>query len=497
MKNQNIIVGTTILVLIRRGLRMSMMKSHDHLARWWVNPVSMVRELFGVEPDPWQIEALMSFPKNPRIVMKASKGVGKTCVMAWLIWNFLLTRPNPKIACVSIDASNLADNLWTELAHWRNKSELLKHVFEWTKTRIFHKENKETWWCSARSFPRAADKTQQANSLAGLHSDYIMFVLDESGGMHEGIMASAQNALSSCIEGHILQAGNPTHLEGALYNACVKNAKMWKVIEINSDPENPMRSPRVSKEWANEQIEAYGRNDPWVLVNVFGQFPPSSFNALIGPDEIREAMKRYYRDYEIGRVARIMGVDVARFGDDSSVIAFRQGCQMFPFKKYRSLDSTQGAGRVAREWNDWMADACFIDASGGFGSGWIDQLKNLGKTPIGIQFAGKVHKPELFENKRAEMYFDFCDWIKKGGALPNCPELIAQLTATTYTFTKKGLLIIEPKDVVKSKLNGQSPDEADAAVLTFAEPVSVFQREEGNSKTYSYATDYNPYAERV
>jgi phage terminase large subunit len=61
------------------------------------------------------------------------------------------------------------------------------------------------------------------------------------------------------------------------------------------------RSSRISLQHAREQIEQYGRDNPWVLVNIFGQFPPSSLNALIGPDEVREAQKRFYREYELKR----------------------------------------------------------------------------------------------------------------------------------------------------------------------------------------------------
>jgi phage terminase large subunit len=463
------------------------------LDEWLERPAQMVEDLFGVEPDAWQAEALAAFPHSPRMAFKASKGVGKTACEAWLIWNFLLTRPYPKIACTAIDSNNLSDNLWTELALWRSKSQLLQATFEWTKTRIFAKQYPETWWASARTWSKTADRNQQSNTLAGLHAEYIMFVLDESGGMPDAIMASAEAALSSCKEGHIIQAGNPTHLEGPLYAACTKERRLWKVIEINGDPDNPKRASRVSIEWAREQIEKYGRNNPWVLVNVFGQFPPASINALIGPDEVKEAMQRYYRTHEIGNAAKVLGVDVARFGDDASVICQRQGIQVFPFKKYRNVDSTQGAGAVSRIWKDWDAHSCFVDDTGGFGSGWIDRLITLGRSPVGIHFAGKPHNPHRFVNKRAEMYFDAVEWIKRKGALPDdCHELLAALTQTTYTFQGDKILL-EPKDDIKVKL-GYSPDEADSFVLTFAEPVTVPDVLPRSQRTAALE-DYNPYKE--
>jgi phage terminase large subunit len=277
--------------------------------------------------------------------MKACKGPGKTAVLAWLGWNFLATRPHPKCAATSISGENLADNFWTEMAKWQAKNAFLKAKFTWTKTRIVANDHPETWFMSARSWPQSADATKQADTLAGLHADYILFIIDESGGIPDAVMVSAEAALSSCVEGHIVQAGNPTMLSGPLYRACALERRLWYVIEITGDPDDAKRSPRISVEWAKAQIEKYGRDNPWVLVNVFGRFPPSSLNVLIGPDEVRAAMKRYYREFEIGKAPKILGVDVARFGDDASVIMPRQGIQMFKPAKYRNIDSRRAPAR--------------------------------------------------------------------------------------------------------------------------------------------------------
>ncbi len=469
-----------------------MSAASDQIYRWKMHPDRMVRDLFGVEPDFWQEEGLQAFPTTQRMAFKASKGPGKTCELAWMIWNFLLTRPHPKIAAVSIDRDNLRDNLWTELAYWQQKSPLLSKTFTWTKERIFANDFPETWWCSARSYAKSADKAQQANTLAGLHAEYIMFVLDESGGMSEAIMEAADAALSTCAEGHIVQAGNPTHLSGPLYNACTKDRYLWKVIEINGDPDNPKRAKRINIEWARDLIKRRGREDPWVLINVFGQFPPSSLNSLIGPDQVREAMKRYYREYEFNAAPKVIGVDVAREGDDSSVIATRQGIQMFPLKKYFNVDSIFGAGEVARKWNDWGADACFIDGTGGFGSGWVDQLGQLGKAPVSVHFSAKAHAPHRYANKRGEMIFDFVDWIKDGGALPDDDRLLGALVNTTYTFQGDRLLISQKEDI--KALIGYSPDEMDAAILTFAEPVMAATQKRRENRS-AMPSQYNEFAE--
>lgn len=467
----------------------------DAIRRWREHPEIMVRELFGVTPDAWQDEALRAFPTSPRVALKACKGPGKTATLSWLCWNFLLTRPHPKIPATSISKENLMDGLWTEMAKWQNTSKLLQQMFTWTKTRIFANDHPETWYMTARTWSKSADKDQQANTLAGLHADYILFVLDESGGIPESVMVTAEAALASGVEMHIVQAGNPTHLEGPLYRACTTEAKLWKVITITGDPDDVNRSPRISVKWAREMIEKYGRENPWVLVNVLGRFPPSSLNSLIGPDEVRAAMERIYTEYQVGNAPMILGVDVAREGDDASVIFGRKGRQAFNPVKLRNVDGLQGAGHVSRLWRNMNADACFVDATGGFGSSWIDQLRVLNYTPLGIHFSAAAHQSDRYYNKRTEMYFDAVQWIKEGGALPpNVPEILAALTQTTYSFAKDRLLL-EPKESVKEKL-GYSPDDADAFVLTFAEPVlPKAQVAIAPPRGHTAHQDWNPYAQ--
>jgi hypothetical protein len=439
---------------------------------WKHDPRRFVRDVFRVVPDPWQDEVLAAFPRNQRLAMKACKGPGKTTVLAWAGWHFLATREDAKVAATSVSADNLADGLWSEMAKWQARSPLLTATFTWTSNRIYNTRRRETWWMSARSWARSADQARLGQTLAGLHSDHILFLMDESGAIPDAVMATAEAALSSCVEGHIVQAGNPTHCEGPLWRACTSERRLWYVADITGDPDDPKRATRVKVPWAREQIEKYGRDNPWVKVNVFGQFPLHSLDSLIGPDECEAATKRLWTPADVSSAPRVLGVDVARFGDDASVIFSRQGLQAYAPIKVRNIDGTQGAGLVARKWEDWQADACFIDDTGGFGSSWIDNLRRLGRDPVGIPFSGKASNPR-YDNKRTEMYFEAVDWIRRGGALPAGPasrELIAALSGTTYSF-RGDRLLLEPKEQVKARL-GYSPDDADAFVLTFAQPVT-------------------------
>jgi hypothetical protein len=466
----------------------------ETLRQWRLHPGKMVRDLFKVTPDAWQEDALAKFPSSPRMCMKACTGPGKTALLAWLGWNFTLTRPHPIVGVTSISADNLKANLWTELARWYGKSELLQSQFEMTKTVIYSRECPKTWQIQARTWAKDADPSQIGNALRGLHGEYVMWLLDESGDYPDAIMPVCEAIFSGTPkEAHIVQAGNPIKLGGPLYQATL-NQHVWNVIEITADPDDPMRTPRVSVEHAREQIELYGRDNPWVRVNIFGKFPQSSLNTLIGPEDIMAATKRSYHPEEVANSARVLGVDVARFGDDVSVIWPRQGLVAFAPMRYRGIDGIQGAGVVSRKWEDWEVDACFIDDTGGFGSSWIDNLKLLGRAPIPVLFSHEPSDRRYF-NKRAEMYFDGAAWIKNGGQLPpistlGMPELLKAMTQTSYSF-KGDRLILEPKEMVKAKL-GYSPDDADAFCTGFAQPVSP--RNAASRRRVVMKADYDPYA---
>ena len=458
--------------------------------------MSFVRDVFKAEPDEWQADVLRAFPTTQRIAMKACKGPGKSCLDAWLAWNFLLTRAYCKVAATSVTGTNLADGLWTEMAKWQQRSPLLTAAFTWTKTRIFANESPETWWMSARTWNQSADSQAQADTLAGLHADYILFLIDEVGSVPDSVMAAAEAGLSTGIECKMVISGNPTKLSGPLYRACTQEKHLWHVVEITGDPDDPKRSPRINIEWARQQIAKWGADNPWVLVNVFGKFPPSSLNSLLGVEDVRAAQNRTYRVPDFSKAARVLGVDVARQGDDATVLFPRQGLAAHPPIMMRNADSLQIAGRMAQAQAKWDPDAVFVDASGGWGWGVIDQYRQLHHDCVPIEFAGKPADDQYF-NKRTEMYFLLAQWVRNGGALPDIPELVGELTEPTYTF-KGDRMLLEPKEQIKERL-GRSPDYADALALTFAAPVAPRSKPEDivpgvKERREAVQHDYDPLA---
>jgi phage terminase large subunit len=467
------------------------------LRAWKRDPTLFVRECLGAEPDAWQVEVLEACMRNQRICLKASKGPGKSTVMAWMGWHFLATNLHPKVVATSISGDNLRDGLWTEFAKWQARSPFLMAAFEWSAERIVCKDHPETWWASARQWSKSADPSQQANTLAGIHAENILFLVDEAGGVPDGVVAAAEAALATGQRAVLVISGNPTHLSGPLYRACTRERALWWVKEISGDPEDPQRAPRVSKDWAREQIEKFGRDNPWVLVNVFGQFPPASSNALLGVEEVEASAKRALVDAEWVHAPKVMGVDVARFGDDRSVLQPRQGRAAMVPKVFRNLDTMQLAGQVALAIESWRPDAVFVDVDG-VGGGVVDRLTDLGHDVIGIHFGSRPLRAQpKMANRRAEMWWQMAEWVRDGGCIPNDAELMAELTAPTYRFDSKGSVQLEPKEDLK-KRGLPSPDKADALALTFAAPV-VARRPAG--ATWADRTDlrtrqdFDPFAE--
>lgn len=440
------------------------------MLKWINDPVLFAEDVFKVTLDDWQKDGLMSICNNQRTAFKASKGVGKTTLLSIAAWWFLTTRSEAKVIATSISYDNLKDGLWSEMSKWQARSDLLSKMFTWTQTRIYSNEKPETWFMSARTWSKSASADQQSNTLAGLHADNIMFILDESGGIPSAVMAAAEAALANDMhegtDAKIIQAGNPTHLSGPLYEASTRDRKMWSVIEISSDPDSPKRSSRVSIEWSRQQIEKYGRDNPWVLVNVFGEFPPSSSNVLLGYEEVRAAMDRKVDEDSYANSQKRLGVDVARFGSDSSVIFPRQGLMAFQPVVMRGARTNEITSRILQAKSKWQSEVEYIDGTGGFGSGVVDSLIQRGHTPQEIHFSSKPDDPRYF-NKRAEMWFRMAEWIKRGGCLPYNEQLLAELTAPDYYF-KGSKLILEDKDLIKEKI-GSSPDLADALALTFTD----------------------------
>ena len=218
-------------------------------------------------------------------------------------------------------------------------------------------------------------------------------------------------------------------------------------------------------------------------------FSASMDNALITIDKVTDASSIKRTEGEIMGSARVLGVDVARFGDDRSVIQKRQGLAALEPKIFDDIDNMTLAGMVAQEIDSYKPDAVFIDA--GRGEGVIDRLRQLGYFITEVNFGGKALNP-MYNNKRTEMWDSVKVWLDDGGCLPNHTDLKTDLCVPTYKFDSSNRMQLESKDEIK-KRGGRSPDLGDALALTFAYPVAAKKIGNFGYKEEAVLADYDPF----
>lgn len=221
-------------------------------------------------------------------------------------------------------------------------------------------------------------------------------------------------------------------------------------------------------------------------------FSASIDNALITIDKVSAAAARTVTQADIQGSAKILGVDVARYGDDRSVILRREGLVTYEPVVFNDIDNMTLAGMVAQSIVDWKPDAVFIDA--GRGEGVIDRLRQLGYFINEVNFGGKPNNTH-YSNKRAEMWDGIRQWIDDGGDIPNNSALKTDLCVPTYKFDANNRMQLESKDDIK-KRGLRSPDIADALALTFAHPVApknLGLPGHGNHWQSNVRHDYDPF----
>jgi len=211
-------------------------------------------------------------------------------------------------------------------------------------------------------------------------------------------------------------------------------------------------------------------------------------NVLIDAKLVVAARARANENFYIPRGPVIMGVDVAREGDDSTAFVIRQGRVILGYTRFSKLDNMEVAGLVIRAIQTWKVDFVGIDSTGGYGAGVYDRLveMGLGAKVSAINFASSAIDKDRFKNKRTEMWHGIRSWLEMGAQLPNEDEIQQDLCSVTYKFDSSGeQLKLERKDEMK-KRGIKSPDIGDAIALTFFRPTIKLDGHGESYDPYSY-----------
>lgn len=299
-------MGTSTVQSKRRKLRDFF---HNRLPLYQRDPVLYAREVLGFQCDDWQRDVLRDLAEAPWVTVRSGQGVGKTGVEAVALLWFLTCFRFPRVVATAPTRQQLHDVLWSEVEKWRSNSPLLREILRWTKTYVYLNGYEKRWFAVART-------ASKPENMQGFHEENMLFIVDEASGVADEIMEAILGTLSGG-NNKLLMCGNPTRTSGTFYDSHTANRGLYRCHKVSS-----LDSSRTNKKTINALIRKYGKNSNVVQVRVFGNFPSQEDDVFI-PLPLVEKSIALDLDPVISRIS--IGVDVARYGDDETVIAQNVG----------------------------------------------------------------------------------------------------------------------------------------------------------------------------
>jgi hypothetical protein len=421
-------------------------------------------------------------------------------MVAWIIIWFMSTRPNPQVVVTANTLGQLSGKTWRELSKW-HKLSINAAWFQWTATRFYFKGAPDTWCANAVPWSK-----EKAESFAGTHEKHVLLIFDEASSIDDVIWDVAEGAMTTagamwfCF-------GNPTRNTGRFRECWRRFRHRWLTYQVDSRTAKKAHKPQLLA-W----IEDYGEDSDFVRIRVKGEFPRAASSQFIPEDVVEDARKRYrvllrrkreragvghnggpvLEDDPTAPVVRvtladagnehaplIMAVDIARFGDDQTVVGFRRGNLFLVHEKWRGLDLMQTASKVAEVIDTLRPDAVFLDEVG-VGGGAMDRLTQLGYAIQGVNGGMRPLNDRLYFNRRVEMWDQMKIWLKDGGIIEDDDQFRDDLTGPEYGFDVKNRFQLESKDDMKAR-GLPSPDTADCLSMTFFMPVAPKNADAGGA----------------
>ena len=424
-------------------------------------------QLQGWSPsDWWQSEidaAITEYLAGPEtmplcIAISSGHGAAKTSYIARRIHWFMSCRSHPQVVCTANTETQLMTKSWRELAKWY-KLAANGHWFEWTATTYYLKQHPQTW--KANAIPWSENNTE---AFAGTHEENVLIIFDEASNIADKIWEVTDGVLTT-KKNIWLVAGNGTRNVGRFYDCFHKlKNRPWRAWSVDSRTCKAANKPYLEK-----LVEQYGGEDTdQARVRVRGLFPKASTRQLISTDAVEKAMNFEAEGWEY--LPKVMGVDVARFGENSSTICIRQGRKVFDIEVLPKQDLMLTAHCVAEAIKKHRPLQVFVDG-GGMGAGVVDRLRQMNFQVVDVNFGNSSLDPR-FLNKRAESWWLMKEAIENGEfELPNDSRLKEELTCVSYSFTDKGRIRLDRKDDIYDEY-GFSPDRADSLAFTYSYPIA-------------------------
>lgn len=436
-------------------------------------------EHFPDGPDLWQTDILravrdriLTLNEAIQIAVASGHGVGKSALVGWLTWWAFSTCPNTRGVVTANTENQLKTKTWVEIAKW-HRLFIAKHLFKCTATALFTVDEafKREWRIDI--VPWSERNTE---AFAGMHNqgNRIIVIFDEASAIPDVIWEVTEGALTD-ENTEILWFcfGNPTRSTGR-FRECFEGGRFhqrWLTREVDS------RTVRITnKEQIQRWIDDYGLDSDFVRVRILGKFPQQDLNSFISREVAVAAATREVGDQS--HAPLILGVDVARYGTNLSVVLPRRGrdARSIPPRFFSNLPLTLLAHHVGAIYNELDADAIMVDGTG-VGGGLVDILSSLGYPVFDVNFGARApgFSDERYANWRAEMWGLLRADLSNLAIYDRPPgyegSLVEELIGPTYVVNQSGAIMLESKESMMRR-GVESPDYADALALTYAYPVT-------------------------
>lgn len=426
----------------------------ETFAEYQPDPVRFAAEVLGVERLPaYQEGFLRDVAKHELNAWVAGHAVGKSHAAAILLAWYLVTRPGCR--CVVTSATferQVGRVILAKLATLVAQSRVPLPI-EVGVTRAHVKGHLE--W-GVEGVPAS-----KPGNFAGLHAPHMLVIADEAKALDRSVFEELHGVLASASEEArlvLLSTAGPA--QGYFYDCFVRGADRW-CLRRTPSTESPFAEGFAER----MRQECLGVEDPVFKMRVLAEFASDVEGQLIPIAAIHAAIGREFEDdEEDGRL--VLGVDIARFGEDRTVIAVAQGRRLCETIGWRGLDTMATADRIASEINARSPSRVLIDEIG-IGAGVVDRLRQLGHEVEAVNVGTASSDPNLFLNLnlRAEIGWRVRERFERGEvAITDDPALVSELAAMRYTYDPRGRIKLEAKDQAKTRL-GRSPDLAAAAML--------------------------------
>ena len=433
------------------------------------DPVGFAEFAYAETPRPWQRQILEligehlrseKWPEPLKVAVASGHGIGKSALVAMVIDWAMSSCEDCKVIVTANTGTQLATKTVPEVHKWFSRS-INAHWWELKATSITIRDIEHSRRWRTDFIPWSTHNTE---AFAGAHNKgkRIVVIFDEASAIEDPVWEVAEGALTDENTEIIwLAFGNPTQNTGRFRECFGKFKHRWRTFQIDSRLVEGTNKEQIAK-W----IEDYGEDSDFVRVRVRGEFPRAGSSQFISSDLVAAARK--YRAEGYGALPKVLAVDVARFGDDQTVIGCRQGRKFWILGKYRGKDTVWVAEETIRLIQQEKPDATVIDADG-LGAGVVDQVNYRGFGSRLFEFHGgaPANDGAAFYNRRAEVWGSLRDWLMAGAEIPDNSEIEDDLTAPEYGFSNKQQIQLEKKEDMK-KRGLASPDIGDCLAMTFA-----------------------------